>query len=469
MPRDNESAGQNSSDQDIQSWAWHRGPAGWYRFRCPDHIGVRVVDGCTELFSKMDAADLTSEWFGSGLKTSSSERLPVLHSSKTPPLLISVAWDDNSEEAAVREECAFGSLFPGIIFSVPVESVPGNSERRVWSGVSRRTVSRSWWKRMFLPGPVYHWRFWEIVCGPLRIVASLQSEPGTSLDSDYVRLLDRIMATLEPSAAPIWPPERFRREVVSLAAGHFPLAEIQSTGQFSVLVAGSKLNLENFYRSYLRDPTGFQSIVLTGVGALIRLQELSPEQLLPRFDQVADRIFPMLIPEGREDSEELVCDPWVASLSIGYVIDDSTAYRFVSQAALQNWQLSADQLHDLAVRNLRRYAEEYPLEATLLGDPEHPRLLMPAQPDAYHCVRILDPGFHARLRQLFGPEFVVGVPNRDFFVAVSLRNPELIRQVRERVAADHSTMHHPLTSRLLVVSADGVSEYCDDSAGSADA
>lgn len=88
-------------------------------------------------------------------------------------------------------------------------------------------------------------------------------------------------------------------------------------------------------------------------------------------------------------------------------------------------------------------------------------MMMPVKPDAYNCSRILDPQFHSRLRSMFGPEFVVGVPNRDFFVAVSLKEKELIEQVRNRVKDDFSTMHHPLTRRLLLVSADGVSEFCE--------
>jgi hypothetical protein len=65
------------------------------------------------------------------------------------------------------------------------------------------------------------------------------------------------------------------------------------------------------------------------------------------------------------------------------------------------------------------------------------------------------------LRELFGPEVIVGVPNRDFFVAVSLNHPKLVNHVRDRVAQDYHSMHHPLTQRLLVISADGVSEYCE--------
>ena len=89
-------------------------------------------------------------------------------------------------------------------------------------------------------------------------------------------------------------------------------------------------------------------------------------------------------------------------------------------------------------------------------------MLIPVNPNAYNSVRLLGSQLHHRLRQLLGAELVVGLPNRDFFVAVSLNHPNLIGEIREQVARDFHSMHHPLTSRLLVISADGVSEYCED-------
>jgi hypothetical protein len=99
---------------------------------------------------------------------------------------------------------------------------------------------------------------------------------------------------------------------------------------------------------------------------------------------------------------------------------------------------------------------------TVVGEEDSPQMLMPVHPDAYNCSRILDPNFHQHLRELFGPQLVMGLPNRDFFVAVSLHEPSLIQQVRQRVREDHATMHHPLTQRLLLISPDGVSEYVNE-------
>ena len=96
----------------------------------------------------------------------------------------------------------------------------------------------------------------------------------------------------------------------------------------------------------------------------------------------------------------------------------------------------------------------------MVGEDDDARMLIPVIPNPYNSARILGEGLHEQLRNVLGAELLVGIPNRDFFVAVSLRHPELVEQVQERVQQDYQSMHHPLTNRLLVISADGVSEYC---------
>ena len=198
----------------------------------------------------------------------------------------------------------------------------------------------------------------------------------------------------------------------------------------------------------------------------MRLQEWGPDQVMPPLDQVEDRIMPMLYPD--EDAADTLKDfvqlPWIGGLTQVFVIDEDDTYRFVHGAMLEQWDLSMDLLQELAMDNLDSYAVDHPLQVNVIGDEEDPQMLVPVNPDPYNSARILGRNFHQRLREMFGPEVLVGVPNRDFFVAMSLNHPQLISPVRERVVQDYHSMHHPLTERLLVISADGVSEYCESEA-----
>ena len=69
--------------------------------------------------------------------------------------------------------------------------------------------------------------------------------------------------------------------------------------------------------------------------------------------------------------------------------------------------------------------------------------------------------FATRLREVVGGDLAVGLPGRDFFVAVSLKSPDMVQHVRGRVHEDFAQMDHPLTDRLLLLTTDGVSEYFD--------
>jgi uncharacterized protein YtpQ (UPF0354 family) len=121
--------------------------------------------------------------------------------------------------------------------------------------------------------------------------------------------------------------------------------------------------------------------------------------------------------------------------------------------------MTADELHALALKNLDRYFDDRPMEFTVAGDEDGPRLLLPTRPDAYNSARLLSPAFHDTLTEILGQEFAVGAPSRDFFVAVSTQNQATIDHVRQKVGEDFKQMDHPLSDRLLLMTRDGVSEY----------
>ncbi len=430
-------------------WRLCRGPANWFTFRCPDEIEVRQNQTLIELRVRQ-------------------ENVGVADSSETPEpspsramLSMVTWWDDAETDATRRPSPDLGLLFPQVVALHPEPSLDIESANEVWSGISRRPRTGCWLSRIFGRKPHYQWRLWTIRRGRLTIVATVQSADREALNPGFLLICEKVLGTLKISEHPAWPPDVFLKQVMELARQYFPLLQASVARGFSLRLGHSEVGLSNFYRMYLQQPDHFRKIVLPGLTTLVRLQELGPDQLVPALAEIQDQIMPMLAADDDPRIDERVHMPWVGGLSVGYVVDEDDSYRYVHQQMLESWKLSIDELHAIAINNLQQYAVDHPIEITMVGDELHPRMLMPVKPDAYNCSRILDPGFHGRLRDLFGPELVVGVPNRDFFIAVSLKEPALIDQVRDRVKDDFSTMHHPLTKRLLVVSADGVSEYCE--------
>jgi hypothetical protein len=443
------------------SWRLCRGPANWFTFRCPDEIEVRQNQTLIELRMR-DPYPLAQSAADDAVDTAATKSGDSDAGDFRTILSLVTWWDETGADASRRPTPDLTLLFPQVVSLLPQPSLPISVPNEVWSGSSRRPRTGCWLSRVFGRKPGYQWRLWTIRRGRLTLVATMQSPDRMALDPALVRVCEQILCSLEIAESPAWPPDVFLKHVIELARHHFPLLQSSVARGFSLRLGQSEIGLSNFYRMYLQQPDQFRRIVLPGLTTVVRLQELSPEQLVPSLDHVRARILPMLAAEDEQRSDERVRTPWVGGLTVGYVVDEDDSYRYVHQQMLDNWDLSVDDLHDLAISNLRQYAADHPLEVTMMGDETDPRMLMPVRPDAYNCSRILDPGFHGRLRDLFGHELIVGVPNRDFFVAVSLKDADLIEQVRTRVNEDFATMHHPLTRRLLVISADGVSEYCEN-------
>ncbi|MFM8288463.1 MAG: DUF1444 family protein, partial [Planctomycetaceae bacterium] len=189
--------------------------------------------------------------------------------------------------------------------------------------------------------------------------------------------------------------------------------------------------------------------------------------------EVRDRILPMLYPESawREMLGETVASPWVAGMVVLYVVDEEHSYWFIRRDLLAGWGWTPERLHGLALRNLELHFETNPMEITIAGEPDGPRLLLPNRPDAFNATRLLSETFLEKLRDELGSPLAVGVPSRDLLVAISLHDEQAVEHVRVRVANDYGVMDHPLCQQLLLITRDGVSRYSnsgDDSPGETD-
>jgi len=427
----------SDSDNLPQGFSEFQGPANWFRCSYPNSVEFRQKESVIEV--RPEATGVSAEW----------------------SMALYAAWVDNEGSSESTPSFSVSTLFPSVVRSQQGTPLDMDVENRNWSGLSRRRVSGPWWKR--LRRQAYEWRLWILEHRNVMLVASLQSAPGKPLDAETIQQCTSILESVRFAPTPAMPPEAFRQEVLALAKKHFPLLEVASRGRFAISLQGSEINLSNFYRSYLQQPESMAQVILPGLTSVVRLQEWGPEQVMPPLEEVEDRIMPMLYPD--EDAADTLKDfvqlPWIGGLTQVFVIDEDDTYRFVHESMLEQWDLSTESLRELAMENLHTYGVQHPMQVNLVGDEDDPQMLVPVNPDPYNSARILGDTFHKRLRDLFGPEVIVGVPNRDFFVAVSLNHPRLISHVQDRVIQDYHAMHHPLTQRLLVISADGVSEYCE--------
>ncbi|HUG89798.1 MAG TPA: DUF1444 family protein [Planctomycetaceae bacterium] len=415
-------------------WRHYRGPYEWFQLRHPPSWEHSESDGAIRLLAPDGVSSLIlfpfwrAEWPAGGL------------------------------EAAVE----VGQLFPEhrgvrVIKPLGIESTSIGFE-----GEARFPDDTAWWKRPFKSGHWRRWRRWAVRQGAVGLLAVFV--PTDDCDPETQTLATMILNTLSFADDPADPPQVFADRVLALARQKFPLLDCETAEEFQLRVGGSNLNLFNFYRQYVKSPDKFAEIVLPALTTIVQVQEWGHDQTHPAFEDVRGRILPMLYPQHvwQERFPNFIGMPWVAGLIVLYVVDEAQAYWYVREDLLAAWNLTRDELHELALANLDTYFENNPIEFLVAGSEENPQLLIPGTPNAYNSCRVLSESFHGRLRELLGGQFGVGLPGRDFFVAFRLGDEAAVAQVRRQVGEDFARMDHPLSDRLLLVTPDGVCELLDE-------
>ncbi|MBI5760706.1 MAG: DUF1444 family protein [Planctomycetales bacterium] len=374
-------------------------------------------------------------------------------------LTLSAVWLDQDSLPHPRDHIKLDQMFPQRRNVREVKPLDMDQPSVAFEGETIFGIRSPWWRRILRRRKWRKWRAWCVRHDNVILLAVFLQTEVHDPESETVATM--ILNTLQFADVPALPTEKFAQRVLELTQRHFPLLDSSLLPDFQLKLGPSQINLFNFYRSYVAAPLRLEQIVLPALTTVVQVQGWGKSQTEPLLDDVRDRILPMLYPEHvwHERFAKFVGREWVAGLAVLYVVDESQAYWYIRDDLLDTWGMTADELHALALANLDRYFDERPMEFTVAGSDEGPRLLLPTRPDAYNSARLLSQTFHDKLEEIFGQEFAVGTPSRDFFVAVSTSNQATVDHVRQKVGEDFKQMDHPLSDRLLLVTRDGVSEY----------
>lgn len=325
------------------------------------------------------------------------------------------------------------------------------------------SASRKWWEKMLTDGDWRSWTMWSFRRGNLVIVVTLL-HAGVR-DPEFESIVRMVLASMTICDEPADPPEVFAQKAAELAKKKFPLLEIELIDQFHLQIETSKLNLRNFYRAYVRSPEQFERILLPAFTTAVQVQGWGESETTPDLEIVRERLMPMLYPhdQWQEKFPNVVGTPWIAGLVVLYVVDEANAYWYVRDDLLENWSITAEELHSMTLQNMHDHFERDPMEmAVATAEDGRPTMMMPNNPDTYNTTRLLSESFRTRMREAVMGDLIVGAPGRDFFVALSVKVPEMLSQMRQQVSSDFKNTDHPLTDKLLLLTADGVSELVDE-------
>lgn len=248
--------------------------------------------------------------------------------------------------------------------------------------------------------------------------------------------------------------EQFLDQVFQIVGQKFPLVKLGPGDEpFTVRVNGNLVSLENIYRMSVLKPEDMKHSVERWVVELLRAAEGSPDREMA-FDELKDRILPMILPENSAAHDGVVSESLVEGLQIAYAIDNDRTIAYIPQGHFEKWDVSLDDLHTAALENLIRRSEQMSAHAAQDDDGSISLIIFQTM-DGYDASRVLLPTLHEKLREHLGSPFCAGIPNRD--ILLCFRNDEeTVARIKAQIRDDYQKMPHQVTDQLLLVTADGI-------------
>jgi uncharacterized protein YtpQ (UPF0354 family) len=219
-------------------------------------------------------------------------------------------------------------------------------------------------------------------------------------------------------------------------------------------------DLSSFYAAYSRDAAQLDTVVETFARVLLGIQ---PDRTASDYAELAGRIFPMLKPiellavVRERRLPMLVYREFLADLIIAYTIDEERSVAYINEDHLERWSISAQDIHEQAITNLRRRTLDQ-VDYMTTGEGEQ-RLFIFNSNDGYDATRLLLSDVLAGWARELPGNLVVGIPNRDFLIAFSDANLDILRAITHQVQADAAQREHGLTDQLFTLADGVVKEY----------
>lgn len=300
-------------------------------------------------------------------------------------------------------------------------------------------------------------RYWVLVRGPVVACAAhtwprAGDVPAPSERTEVETMLGSLVLR-PPAAVPL---DGFAALVADAINEARPDLNARATPHGVVLLEGvdGHVQLENQWRQCGGHPDAIEHLAQAIVESIA--SSLDEARAAPPFEFVKPHLRPLLKTEEflRSAPMALVSRPFMGTLIVCYVVDAPRTVRYVTRDWLASWALDEEALHRAAIDNLEAATRELPMQAAGRADGRVELLCYETQ-DGYDASRILLPDLLERLREHLGPTYLVGVPNRDFFIAFR-DEPDLVAHCRTVVAEHARTMPYPLCDGLLRVVRDGV-------------
>jgi len=221
-----------------------------------------------------------------------------------------------------------------------------------------------------------------------------------------------------------------------------------------------RCNLEQMYKIYQGAPDRIDDLVQAHLNALKQVPEPSPK---PTEKEAAESLLPILqqkawiteMGKGNIDIPLPYHQPFAGGMVIAYVFD-FPEYRAYLSPATMPLDSPLETIHQYALENLQIRTTSQHYETHGLGDHT---LVVCETDDGFAAARILLPELMETWAERIPGRMLIGVPNRDFLIAFSDRDPEHVSTMSQQVRRDAKKRQHPLCGELLLWENGRVREY----------
>ncbi len=250
--------------------------------------------------------------------------------------------------------------------------------------------------------------------------------------------------------------EQFIDRIIEHVRVKFPLVKLaRADRKFSMNVNGTLAPLENLYRVSLLRPDDLDRHVDRWMVELLRAAEGTPDQS-GEYEELKDRILPMVLSSAATElkTDTMVTQPLINGLIVAYALDSDRTISYIPGGLFEQWKMSIDDLHAVAISNLVAKSEAINAHAAQ-DEAGAINLILFQTMDGYDASRILLPTLHDRLREHLGSPFAAGIPNRDILLCFR-DDEETVARLKSQISEDFRQMPHQVTDKLFLVTPDGI-------------
>lgn len=241
----------------------------------------------------------------------------------------------------------------------------------------------------------------------------------------------------------------FRNKVIAIVRELYPQANVKEGTELEVLHIGESIcYLSNLYARFLQTnglKFELRNLVKEYFDATLEVAE-KLQEIGEDWEDVKDKIFPMLINKEHPSVETGVIFPFCEEVVVAIVMDIDKSYRYVLSQELEVWDVSKDELYDTGIYNLEKKSKGIPMiawegDVKVVGIETH---------DSYDATRIILPTIQKFLLKRLGNPFHFGIPNRDFLFCWSMKNDkDFYDYTVERIGLDYKERAYKISPRIF--------------------